>query len=303
MAIGPRALTPPRLGSALTAFGVLAVVGSWGLHDDGWLSGFLLEVGVTLFLLVPLLWATRRLEGQVQRTRDNVDQLQTQVEETRAELARTHEDISEQVAARFAAERAEDEAVFDALRLAPSREDVVTALRLAAERGWITRRGLRTNLFDTGFALRFRLTDEGDLVLRVEWPDGDLVVEESWPPGRSAIDVFEVLGKGLRERDQFPGEVAFQPGLSLEEAANTLTFSSQSRRLGEEVRGLLQVVGDDWCVGERGVEHTTRRYRISLARLDEMDWHKHMSGKPWVDMGNWGTAMEIARALHNGAFE
>jgi hypothetical protein len=291
------------LVGVLTVVGLAGVTGSYVMKDLGWISGFLLEAGVSVLLLAPLLWVTRRLQGSVATTRRDVDALSERVEETRAEFARTSEELSQKVAARFAAERRRDEDVFEVLRGAPSREDMVVALHLALDRQWITYRGIRASLFDTYFHLRYVLVNNRDLMLRVEWIDGQLLFEQEWLPDQSIIDVFELVGKQLRELGHFPGEVAYQPGSTLEEVADTLVFASQSRLLGDEVRRLFQGIERDWYVTDFDVFHRRPNYQITLQRLDESDWDDHMRGKDWVDITNWRMAMDIGRAMRDGAFD
>ncbi len=299
----PSRLYRQDLIGVLTTLGLGAVVGSFLLrNENSWWSGFLVEVGVTVLLLAPILAINRHLERRVEDAQREVVLLSDQVDVTRADVARTAEEISQRVSERFAEERLRDEAAFAGLRAAPSREDVILALQIASDRGFISTRGLRVDFPHTGYWLRLIL-ENGNLTLHVEELLGDMVAARRWG-SESAIEIFEALGRELLERGTFPGESAYQPGKSLQEAADILTFAARVQTIqGESVKNLLQVVNDDWCVSDHALFPKSRlHYTIALRRLDETDWDQHMRGKPWVDIVNFRMAADIGRALRDGKF-
>lgn len=53
-----------------------------------------------------------------------------------------------------------------------------------------------------------------------------------------------------------------------------------------------------WVVTTYGVECLTIPYFFEYDRVNEDDWLRHMSGKTWVIMIDFETALEYARLLH-----
>lgn len=296
---GKRDFTGVALVLGLAALGL-----SWMLQSNGWLTNVLVEVGTAFLLLAPILWITKRIEGRIdeseRQTTQRVEELSVAVDTTQEALARTVADISEIVGQRLANERKSEERAFEALRYAPSREDLIEALRRGQERKIISVRGPRTDFFDTDFYLRFLLEEDDSprVKLRLESVDGEEFHTEEWREGEQLPDVFVSIGRALKERDRWPGEPAYQPGRALEELADLLMLGSRAQARGGRIRRIVQVIESDWAITDRGICSVERDYyAIPARRFEEMDWDQHMRGKPWVKIENFRMAFEIAEAL------
>jgi hypothetical protein len=290
----------------VTAAGITALAGSWLAESSAWWSSVFIEIGTALLLLAPLLSLTKRIEGRVEeserQTLRRVDELTETVSSAQENLARTMADVSLIVGQRLAEERRSDEDVYEALKFAASREDLIGALRRGRNYGIISASGPRTDLFDTDFYLRFSLHD-GDMprvVLGIETIEGEKFHSEEWKPGQSLPDLLTELGRVLKKRGRWPGEVAYQPGYAFEELADLLLIGSRVHARGGDVRGIIQLVRKDWFVTDRGICPVRRpSYFINASRLDESDWDQHMSTKPWVKIENFRLAYDIALGLRS----
>lgn len=68
----------------------------------------------------------------------------------------------------------------------------------------------------------------------------------------------------------------------------------ESARLKFDLSPIHKVFGT-WAATSYGVECLVRYYPIERARLNDPDWPYHMSGKAWVNMGDFSAALDYAR--------
>lgn len=291
---------------------------------DAFLPAALVEIGAAFLLLAPLLLLERRIEDEVEAVRRDV-------EDTRADLVQTQtrldaltpsEEVSEAVARRLASSREEDEALFDHVVESPSSEAVRAALVRAAELGVVSRRMPRVRLFDTFYLVRFvpgatldasatldAVNGRSWLRVDLERDDGTVVHSFEWSEGMSAVDLGATIGHWLIERNQFPGDIAFQPGRMFDELKELLRLAhmrvSGARGVTVDLRPVQQLCGDEmtgdrWWITDVGVQQDgfMHTYTIPKERFGELDWDRHVTSRHGVDAAAFRQAFETARALH-----
>ncbi len=291
---------------------------------DQFLPAALVEGGAAFLLLAPLVWLERRIEHEVEAVRRDV-------EDTRAELVQTEarldaltpsEEVSEAVARRLASSREDDEALIDGVADSPSPETVRAALLRAADLGVVSRRMPRIRLFDTFYLVRFvpggtldvSASPEkpvGQLGFRVdlERDDGKVVHSFEWDKTMSAVDLGEAIGSWMIDREQYPGDIAFQPGRLFDDLRELLRLAhariSGARGVTVNLRPVLQLCGDElsgdrWWITDVGVQQDgfLHTYTIPKERFGEIDWDRHVTSRHGVDASAFRQAFETACALH-----
>jgi len=54
-----------------------------------------------------------------------------------------------------------------------------------------------------------------------------------------------------------------------------------------------------WAVTPYGIECLTTYYPIPFHRVEESNWLRHMRSKTWVNLGDFGAALDFATTLHD----
>ncbi|MEO1064816.1 MAG: hypothetical protein AAFZ07_25655 [Actinomycetota bacterium] len=72
--------------TAIFGVGLALVIASWIVEDENWTSGFLLEVGVTIWLALPLLWFEQLMEGRFESAEERIESAAERTEQA-VELA------------------------------------------------------------------------------------------------------------------------------------------------------------------------------------------------------------------------
>lgn len=286
---------------ALIILGVAILVGAWGADrlNEAFASGLLVEVGVTFFLLVPLLLITRRLERRVVQAEAEVRQetqaLRVRVEEAEASIAHTADELS--AALRDSAISARQQVETELQDLA-ARDRLVDALDEARVRGWTSRFGPRVDLPNTDLCLRFG-GSVSLVTVTVERIDGSTWRTFYWPSAKSNLEFFAAIQTALRLNGLYPGDGAFDPGHCLKELSRLLMIASRAEARGySALRGIVQVFGTQWAITDDAlVAITDGPYVIERSKLKELDWEVHMSGEGWVNMDDFGPAFATASAL------
>jgi hypothetical protein len=276
---------------------------AWASDRAGssFLSGLLVEIGVTLFLLVPILTVTRRLEQRVVEAEDEnrrqVSDLRQRVEDAEATIVRTASELSEAIGERARVERVRLEQVFEELESDTSREGVLRALAEGRKRGFTGRSGPRVSLPYTNLYIRFQLIGES-LTLSLEAIDGKSVARHVWPKGQSTDDAFVAVAGILRREGMYPGDSAYRPGECFIELKRLLLTASRAEARGQsEVRDVIQIFGNQWVLTDENVVSVDPLYAISRKRLSESDWREHMHEKTWLEAQDFDAAMYTAEEL------
>lgn len=321
-----RLVTPSRrwlmLGSLLAGAALLATSLRYQSIDE-FLPAALVETGAAFLLLAPLLLLERQLEDEVEAVRRDVEDTRADLVQTQARLdaLTPSEEISEAVSRRLASAREDDEALFDEVAESPSAETVRATLLRAADLAVVSRRMPRVRLFDTLYLMRFVPDSAADssetlesvdrpwLRVDVERDDGTVVQSFKWMEGTSAVDLGEAIGRWMISRNEYPGDIAFQPGPMFEELRELLRRAhmrvSGALGLTVDLRPVQQLCGDEisgdrWWITDVGVQQDgiLHTYTIPKERFGEIDWGRHVTSRHRVDPAAFRQAFETASALH-----
>jgi hypothetical protein len=283
------------LSAVLVATGLGMLVLSWSLpQSDSWWAGVLVEIGVTVMLLVPLLLLTGIVERQFRGVREaqaeieatqaqttvKIDQLAVDVAETREQVNRTREELAETMRARLSQRAAAEQAAVDALESNPSMQSTREALERATELGLIHEKGICIPV-GKGMMLRFLPVPTEDpmsgwgvdqefypdttLVCRLGWSDAP-GEELFWQEDQPVEDFLEQLALRLRALDSYPGDVEFSKQAPLVALKEILGRALQANRdgSGSDLRGIALYMANGWtatrnCVFDvRDMERTRK---------------------------------------------
>jgi hypothetical protein len=296
--------------SALFVLALVLLVVSSVVSSDWW-EAVLIELGAAALLVVPILFVERHLTTVEERqvaTATDVARLEAHASESHQKTPEEAAyDLSEAVVSRLAAERTADEELFRAVAHEPSRDVVHDALVRAAELRLVSDRGPRVSLFDTPLYVRFLggATAESDagLALELERRDGTPIETIGWLPSASTEDVLVALGEAVTAVDEYPGDIAFNPGKIFLDLAALLELAHRAAtgtgNLRRPFDPLIELCEPQWVITERGIVTTDPwfRYEITADRFDEVDWDAHVRAKGWVDVTSFQEAIDTARAL------
>ncbi|WP_353952480.1 hypothetical protein V6K52_03285 [Knoellia sp. S7-12] len=298
-------LSPKELAISITVVGLFMV--GISAAAEGWWSAALLEVGAALLLAAPLVFLARRLERRVKDVERGEQATQTAVAGLAADIestvpVRSQEDLAARINDQALGVTNRYRELYEALRQLPSHDDIWTALHDATEAEHISANGVRTDLPITDCLLRWEWSDDPRTVtLTAERPDAREVCRLEWRVPETLESVFGRLGEALRAQKLWPGDGAFQPMRALQELASTLETALGAQALGDEtLRDVVQVVNGTWAITDRALIPVSRpHYTIALSRLQEMDWVRHISGKPWGHPDDFAYALVLAGHLRD----
>lgn len=303
----------PRLNIFIAALGAISLVMlivSF-IADGTWWSNLLLQVGSSVILLAPFVWITKWFERQIEeseaRTRVTVSELNRELERTQTDLARTAAEITALIGERFSTERDKDRELFSAVNAAPSREDIVRALRRASELKIISTFGVRARLEHTGLYLLFPpcmdtefSADDTILGIRLQTRELEEIMRVDWRPGVSPVDFLHDLGIRLRDTDYWYGDESYAPGTVLEVLSKILDLGFQAIIDGtsESLDQIFELVEDKqiddrWAVTETAIVNPKHLYRVDYYRLDETNWDRHVTAKGWVNKDVFENALDL----------
>jgi hypothetical protein len=286
---------------------VLFVVSAKINAQRPWAAGLLVNLGAAVVLFGPLLGLTGVSTRQVargERRRDaRVQQLAVEVGQVQRDVATVLEELSERAVGRLAADRAGEEALIAAVATNPTASAIADALALAAQMHLVSARGPRVPIFDTSLFARWQpsATTPGTVEVTVERQDGRTVHVFTWTPEQPAADLCYQLGRMLQERGQYPGDVAYQPGLMFRDLHHLLDLAYKAATgagwLVDPIGAIVQLTGDRWAITDGWLTTTDHtHYQITLDRLTEMDWDAHLRGRD-IDIGGFREAFDTATAM------
>jgi hypothetical protein len=281
-----------------------------------WAAALLVNLGTAILLTVPLLGLARLFEWRIVRaqlrTGAQVEELASQVDAVRQDVADVLDRLSANAVRRLAEDRAEDRALIDQISANPSRTGIGQVLDRAEGMDLVAGRGPRVSIFDTPLYARWELIDGsrsgesadlGDIRVTVERRDGSAIADHVWSGTETAEDLSVAIGVILRNNGLYPGDVAYSPGRMFDELRRLVDLGYR-RATGEggftnRLSPIVQLVWQQWIITESELVTTDpwRPYPISLNRLDEPDWDAHMRGKEWVDIGEFRYAFETASEM------
>ena len=272
------------------------VAGSFAFRNDGWWSGFLLEVGAA-FLLFALFWELER------RVLDRVEGVEASVRATAEKLAT----LSDRVMSRLSEERVDEIEPFVVVgRDDVQLSDVVRALAKAHAERFLIETGIRVSMVSK--FVRFVppiAADDDHLEMVLEESNGDEIDRIRWERGQSVEEFIVRFIRLLNKRGLYPGDPFFDPNELLGKLATDLQLMYNLRHgIGRGQRSVwpLESIPDkEWAITEYGVEYIDPLgivpYQIEWSRMDELDWDPHVTSKGWVDVADFRMAFETAVAL------
>jgi hypothetical protein len=286
---------------AVLGLGGGLIVGGWRLDGEAYLSSFMLEIGVTVLLVLPLLWIERMFERRVEaseaRTREQVGSVADEVSAVAGRLTQTQQglaDLRDQVSERLKADaRADVQLVKDA-RADVSFEALALLFRRAGQLGALSKYGLRVPLKGQWERLRFRLVSGEEsrqmFELAIEGPAGDDIgVRAVWLPGQTAVDVLATLVEEWRRNGSYPGDHAMDAEWMFGRLLVGLetVIQGRSERGEGQLHPLVEMASGAWAMTDFGLENIRGiDYAIPAKELvedhDLTHWRRHMQDKLWV---------------------
>lgn len=304
----------PAIATTLltSAAGVTAFVVSARINAERpWAAGLLLNMGSAVVLFGPLLALTALFSRHVargERRRDvRVEQLAAEVGQVQRDVATALEELSERALRRLAVDRAGEEATIAAVAADPRPPRIAEALALAAAMHLTSARGPRVPIFDTSLFARWQAAsldggrDGGAVEVTVERPDGRALQLLTWQAPQTAEDLGYELGKVLLARGQYPGDIAYAPGMMFRDLHHLLDLAYRAATgagwLVDPIGPIVQLTGDRWAITDGWLTTTDHmRYRVTLDRLTEMDWDSHLRGRD-MDIPGFREAFDTAISL------
>jgi hypothetical protein len=301
---------PAIISTVVTsAAGVMAFVVSARINAERpWAAGLLVNLGSAVVLFGPLLALTAVFSRQVargERRRDlRVEQIAGDVEHVQRRVTTALEELSERAVTRLARDRAGEEALIAAVAEDPTAAGVGEALLLAESMRLTSARGPRVPIFDTFLFARWRpaRADGGVVEVTIERRDGRPIEVLTWQAPQSAEDLGYDVGRALQGCGQYPGDVAFAPGMMFRHLHQLLDLAYRASTgagwLVDPIGRIVQLTGDRWAITDGWLITTDHsRYRVTLDRLNEPDWDSHLRGRQDIDIAGFREAFDTATDL------
>ncbi|MFD0532421.1 hypothetical protein [Kitasatospora arboriphila] len=276
------------------------VVAGWLIQGADYVPGFLLQIGSTLVLIVPIALLERRLTG----TEQNTEALGRELREVGEQLGRTAEQVQQLGRLSLEDGFSQRDAALREAESRPGQQSVARALREAQTIGAVSAKGVRVAPEGHPDSLRFRPvagSREG-LDVRVESPDGAKVSDwQAWRPGEHDRKVCRRLDAAARTAGLEPQRLAALPVSSL----IALVRLAVSRHSGEgrDLGAVVQAATAEWVVSDEGLYGRQLPYRIPRQVLErelapaELDTYRARN-TPLADPAGLATAVACARAAY-----
>lgn len=301
-----------RLAAVLTLLlGTALVLAGWRLEHQRYLSSLLLQAGLIVFLVLPLLWLERLFERRIAdsetKTAREVGGVSHDVEAVSVQLAQTRRslaDLNAETAGRLKEAAEAEAALVAAARAGPTFDTIRSLFQRAGELQAISEHGLRVAIPGQWERVRFRglkavsretdggVTEPGFLLI-VEDPTGKSIgVQTVWAPNQSPSDALIALADAWKRAGSYPGDSAIDAERILGRLIDSLGVAIQSRRTAGDgqLSPLVELLSTTWAMTDFGLEHVPMYYPIPGAELVEQDdlshWRTHMAEKSWVEEEN-----------------
>ncbi|MFC9910575.1 hypothetical protein [Streptomyces sp. NPDC059862] len=288
---------------AATGVGASMIMGGWLMDGAAYTPGFLLEVGVTLLLVIPLAVLERRLR----RAEEHTQALNQGLARMNEQVRRTAEQVRQLSRMSVDDGYSEREA---ALRAAESRRDqqsVRQALREAHAVGAVSAGGVRVRAEGpTGARLRFRVADDAPtmVAVRVEAASGDTVTASSWQlwkPGENERRMCRRLNTVAQE---IGADGAGIQRLPLDQLAALLRLAVEAHTGdGRDLGTVVELADAEWVVSDDGLYGRSRPYRIPRDLItrdraaDALSSYRARNA-PLADPAQLAAAVAVARTAY-----
>lgn len=309
------------------ALGLGFLYASWDLRGgeagtvDVWLEAVFANVGSAFVLIAPIAWITERLTRQVEDVRENVEEVRVESAGAREDVRRVREETSgtiselrrevaslrefgEQVRSRRAADAVREVGLYRRLGLdevAPDRDDVINALRIAKETGVVdAAHGPRAELVPghgdfLQLVLQERESGMSDVFFDILTRSGEGEDSVRWDEGVSATDVMSKLDKALRSAGINP---EFDPDDWFKRISETLVVGASHI----ERHRIIELCPPQWAVTSDGIVPYPDRPLDGLGPQGIRSDHSstEVKRKDWVDPDSFDNAVYSWRSLFPG---
>ena len=273
------------LSVVLVVVGLAMLLLSWVTRtSETWWAGVLVEAGVTVMLLVPLLLVTGVVERQFRGVRESqveiearqaqtsqqIKQIAADVAATQDQVRRTRDELAETMRERLSNRAAAEQAAVDALESNPTMQSTREALKQATVLGIIHPGGICVPV-GGGVPLWFLpVPTENPLAVWATtedfyYPDSVLVCrlgwdkasgkELFWNESQSVEEFLETLALTLRAIDKYPGDEAFAKQAPLVALKDVLGRALDENRqgMGSNLRKIIMYMPTRWIITDNGV--------------------------------------------------
>ncbi|QWB25043.1 MULTISPECIES: hypothetical protein [Streptomyces] len=250
-----------------TGLGAGMVAGGWLMDGLAYVPGFLLEIGVTLLLLVPIALLEQRLRQTERQTRELNEGLRRVDQQVR----RTAEEVQRLGQASVDGGFSEREAALAAAAGRRDQPSIRRALEQAHETGAVSSDGVRVRPAGLDDArLRFRpARDPRDaVVVRVEAEVSGATVTSAWEPWRPGENArrlcrrLNALAVGLGAGGPGMQHLPFEELVTLLRLAVT-SHTGDGRDLG----AVIELANEEWVVSDDGLYGRPWPYRVPRALI------------------------------------
>lgn len=218
--------------------------------------------------------------------------------------------LSEALAARIAATRESDRALFRSVATSPTRGAVFHALDRAVQLGLIPQDGCRVRLSHTSAFIRFAPDPEersrwSPMGFSLERSDTEQLSFVEWDDEASVLDFLLKITETVQAIGLYPGDSRFAPDQAFSDLGLILELAyRQSIATDSDAQTpaipIIQICPPQWAITSSGLIsiRDAQGYIIPNARLNKQDWAEHLQSKPWVNQDNFDEALEDAKQLN-----
>ncbi|UUU30942.1 hypothetical protein JIX56_14065 [Streptomyces sp. CA-210063] len=247
---------------AASGVGAGLITGGWLMDGAAYTPGFLLEVGVTLLLVIPIAVLERRL----QRAEENTQALNQGLARMNEQMRRTAEQV------RHLSRMTVDDGYNEreaALRAAESRRDqqsIRQALRDAHAIGAVSAGGVRVRAEGpTAARLRFRVADDAPAVVavRIEAEADDTVTASPWQLWKAGDNERRICRRLNTVAQGLGADGVGIQRLPLDQLAALLRLAVEAHTGdGRDLGTVIELADTEWVVSDDGLYGRSRPYRI-----------------------------------------
>jgi hypothetical protein len=310
------------IGGGIALVGGGAISAAWILTTnkfDNFASEGLLELGITLLLVIPLLIFERLFEQRVEDVRadttSQVRQIEQDVGKLREETATQIGDLRDALEDQLARRREADNRAAEQAQAAVSFENLGKIFERAGELDSISKRGLRVQL--PGLWERVRFThvyrqEQGGvrvpmILLHLEDARGrKLDVSAIWTAEEGVTDLMTRFAEDWQRAGTYHGPGSIEADALFQRLIQSLQLAIHGRTTGiegEALDRLVELPTTDWAITDFGLERALGpgygiKVRDILDRPAQI--REHLLDKTWIDAENFREAFQAAEMYFKG---
>lgn len=295
----PRALA---LAGLVVLLGVVAVVLSFFLRSHVWPSSFLLNLGVAMFLAIPLFVVTslmsRKIEASSKKLEKEIDELRTETDQKIDRLTTTFD--SRDIVLKWGEGEVVDDGSSDLEKIGKLLDSGA-----ASDAGLIVpflrKHGIYVQFSPSGEQLLATAIDASEVYEYTSSPTlkafQPTAVGQSASLNQCAAQVIESLrsdGVTVSVDAYDPIEFASEVKLTISEVAKLYR-----QHIEDEPGGMRMVVNDGWAISNKALFARRTPYVASFGAwtMGGYGWRPHILEKTWVDEHDLDNAIRWAYSL------